>query len=113
MRKPDKVHQATFALHVGRSQVPILHVVPDAIQPGMWRIRFPDGALSDMVNLSRAKDAAVDIAEGIQARKKPHKWSLKPLQNFVWSASPISSNQSAYLGGPQTRAPRRAIKQAA
>ena len=29
----------------------------------MWRIKWPDGHLSDMVNLSRAKDAAVAIAE--------------------------------------------------
>jgi hypothetical protein len=28
----------------------------------MWRIRFPDGRLSDMANLTRAKDAAVACA---------------------------------------------------
>ena len=28
----------------------------------MWRIRYPDGWLSDMVNLTRAKDAAGLIA---------------------------------------------------
>jgi hypothetical protein len=32
-------------------------VVPDADWPGMWRVRMPDGRLTDMVNLSRAKDA--------------------------------------------------------
>jgi hypothetical protein len=31
--------------------------------PKMWRIRRPDGSTSDMVNLSRAKDAAAIIAE--------------------------------------------------
>ena len=30
--------------------------------PGMWRIRTPDGQLSDMVNRTRAKDAAITIA---------------------------------------------------
>jgi hypothetical protein len=33
-------------------------VVPDAVYAGMWRIDLGDGALSDMVNLSRAKEAA-------------------------------------------------------
>jgi hypothetical protein len=28
----------------------------------MWRVRYPDGRLADMVNLTRAKDAAVSIA---------------------------------------------------
>jgi hypothetical protein len=32
-------------------------IVPDPIWPGMYRIRRPDGSLSDMVNLTRAKDA--------------------------------------------------------
>ena len=33
-------------------------VVPDANHAGMYRVRTPDGHLSDMVNISRAKDAA-------------------------------------------------------
>jgi hypothetical protein len=28
----------------------------------MWRIRHPDGQLSDMANLIRAKDAATSVA---------------------------------------------------
>jgi hypothetical protein len=38
---------------------PTLHprVVPDQKWPGMYRVRQPDGSLSDMVNLTRAKDA--------------------------------------------------------
>jgi len=40
------------------------HVVatiePDSKWPGMWRVRC-GGSLSDMVNLSRAKDAAISI----------------------------------------------------
>ena len=37
--------------------------VPDAIYPGMWRVQWPDGRLSDMVNLSRANDAISDFLE--------------------------------------------------
>jgi hypothetical protein len=33
------------------------------IYPHMWRVRKPDGTLTDMVNLSRAKDAAMVLLE--------------------------------------------------
>ena len=32
-------------------------IVPDAKWPGIYRIRLPDGSLSDMANLTRIKDA--------------------------------------------------------
>jgi hypothetical protein len=35
-------------------------IVPDANWPGMWRVRS-GRRLSDMANLSRAKDAAISI----------------------------------------------------
>jgi hypothetical protein len=40
----------------------LLQVEPDAKYPQMWGIRLPDGSLSDMVNLARAKDAALSVA---------------------------------------------------
>lgn len=39
------------------------NVVPDAAHPGMWRVRWPDGRLSDMTNLTRAKDAVACFIE--------------------------------------------------
>ena len=33
-------------------------IVEDDRYPGMWRVRMSDGSLSDMVNRTRAKDAA-------------------------------------------------------
>src|SRR5262249_26244406 len=41
------------------SKKPVLdpRIVPDDRWPGMYRLRLPDGTLSDMVNLTRAKDA--------------------------------------------------------
>jgi hypothetical protein len=41
-------------------------IVPDECWPGMWRIRFPDGQLSDMVNLTRAREAlaSLEAADG-------------------------------------------------
>jgi hypothetical protein len=40
----------------------LVRVVPDEKYPGMWRVRSPDGRLSDMANITWAKDAAVTMA---------------------------------------------------
>ena len=37
-------------------------VVPDRQWPSMWRARLPSGLVSDLANLSRAKDAARTLA---------------------------------------------------
>ena len=47
-----------FSLHFGRRTPALIHVVPDGEWPHMFRVRSADGTLSDMVNLTRAKDAA-------------------------------------------------------
>jgi hypothetical protein len=47
-----------YTLHLGRSQKALLKVVPDAVYPGMWRV-LQAGCLSDVVNLTRAKDAGM------------------------------------------------------
>jgi hypothetical protein len=67
----------------GSHQKPLAIVGPDHKYPVLYRIRYPDGHLSDMVNLARAKDAACRFAlrslnsppqetplKGSQARKK-------------------------------------------
>jgi hypothetical protein len=40
----------------------VASIETDSIWPGMWRVRLPDGHLTDLVNLSRAKDAAASLA---------------------------------------------------
>jgi hypothetical protein len=47
-----------FGQHVDRRVSAVLYVVPDVTYPGMWRVKFADGSLSDMANLTRAKDGA-------------------------------------------------------
>jgi hypothetical protein len=67
----------------GTDETPLAILEPDAKYPILYRIRHPDGHLSDIVNLTRAKDAACCFAlrslnsrpqetpsEGSQARKK-------------------------------------------
>jgi hypothetical protein len=39
----------------GREQA---RIVPDQTYPGMWRVRLPDRPLTDMLNRTRARDAA-------------------------------------------------------
>jgi hypothetical protein len=83
-------------LFIAKRRTPAAIIVADDIWPGQWRIVRPDGSLSDHVNATRAKEAALDQAEAAEARKTPHKSPLKTLQNFLWSASPVRKNGSAY-----------------
>jgi hypothetical protein len=45
-------------------------LVPDATHTGMWRVRWPDGRLSDMTNLTRAKDAVACFMETEERRRR-------------------------------------------
>jgi hypothetical protein len=45
-------------------------VVPDSTYPNMYRVRWPDGRLSDMVNLTRANDAVAAFLETEERRKR-------------------------------------------
>ena len=70
-----------YRLHYASAKHPLAEIVPDANWPGMWRVRWPDGSLSDMANLSRAKDAAFVIAQkGPPARDG---------QRLHWQRAPI------------------------
>jgi len=46
----------------------LARVVPDEKYPGMWRVRSPDGRLSDMANITWAKDAAATMALAVLNR---------------------------------------------
>ena len=37
----------------------IARIIQDKRYPSMWRVALPNGTVSDMVNISRAKDAAM------------------------------------------------------
>jgi hypothetical protein len=54
----------SWELHVS-----IVTVVPDDTYPAMWRVRRPDGTLTDMANLTWARDGAVAIALGVLNRQ--------------------------------------------
>jgi hypothetical protein len=61
-----------WVLKLGRRKLG--RVFPDDRYPGLWRSRRADGRLSDMANLSWAKDAVLAVAErDIAPSKSPAK----------------------------------------
>ncbi len=58
----------------GKRAMPI-EVLPDDQWPGLYRVHY-QGKISDMVNLTRAKDAAVAmVAASLNASQKPRPFS--------------------------------------
>jgi hypothetical protein len=55
--KTERVNFDPFAITRWR-------VIPDKHWPGMYRLRLPDGSLTDMVNLTRARDALAELRGG-------------------------------------------------
>jgi hypothetical protein len=53
----------SFTLHRGGRGPALAMVEPDALYPGMWRVRMPDGRYSNMVNLAQAKEAALSFVD--------------------------------------------------
>jgi hypothetical protein len=76
-------------------------LMPDAVYPGMWRVRWPDGRLSDMTNLARAKDAIACFIETEERRLREQRQSRSEArlrsQNETLRTSQ-RANTSATLG---------------
>ena len=64
------VEETQRALVSGRSGPALPGFVPDAPWLGMYRVRMRDGLLSDMVNLTRAKDAVRTLAEAARREQQ-------------------------------------------
>jgi hypothetical protein len=50
-----------ISLHLGQGKAALLRVVPEAVYPGMFRVRGLNGSLTNMANLTWAKDGALAI----------------------------------------------------
>jgi hypothetical protein len=82
-----------FTLHLHNRGPALVAVVPDDICPGMWRVRRPDGGLSDLANVTRAKDATASVAlVFINHRKKQD-------QETPSEAPPVRQNVRPYVSG--------------
>ena len=96
-----------YRLHCGRSKKTIVKVVPDG--SGLYRIEWPDIGLSDIANLARCKQAALEWAEQyamIAGRNLSVAQRLKSLDNFWWSASLVRQKPSAQPQGYREAAQR-------
>jgi hypothetical protein len=71
---------------------PIAEVIPDKTWPGMWRVRTPEGHLSDMANLTRAKDAAFVMTQ----RGPPERNG----QHLRWKKAPVGDAQKRLVVSP-------------
>lgn len=78
-------------LRLGKRTTALLHVVLDKSYPSMWRIRFADGSLSDMANLTRAKDAALHIAVATLNRENR-------VQQSIADSPPVDLNDAGVTG---------------
>lgn len=52
--------------------------MPDTIHLGLWRVRWPDGRLSDATNIARAKDAIACFMETESRRQRGGRALQKP-----------------------------------
>ena len=83
-----------YSLYRGRSRKVLVRIIPDG---QLYRIEWPDIGLSDLVNLTRAKAAALEWAErrAMEDRKLPVARRLKSLDNFWWLAPYVRQNEAA------------------
>ena len=67
-------------LHVGRHCTGI-SLRPDGRYAQMWRVHWPDGWISPMGNITRAKDAALSALASIRGRGLTrgdvHRWHIR------------------------------------
>jgi hypothetical protein len=61
----DRLPRVRFLTEAGRdnpaAMAPYVAIVPDTAFPGMYRLKRTDGSPSDMLNLTRARDASAEI----------------------------------------------------
>jgi hypothetical protein len=97
-----------LALYNGRARRPLVRIVPDPVYPGMWRLAWPDGGMSDMANLSRIKDAAIALCERgpPQRNRRCLDWK-KDLSKTAIGGPPIRQNGSGVHREPPVLAQAR------
>jgi hypothetical protein len=78
-------------------------VVSDVAHRDMWRVRWPDGRLSDMTNLTRAKDAVACFME-TEERRRRGRHSPSEGRPCVKTGEPGAGRRSQRCGGPSVMA---------
>ena len=98
------------ALYLRDRGKPLATVEPDAQPVGMWRIRMPDGWVSDMTNLARAKDAAIRSILFVLNRKETarNRPSVAPMAEGPSLGRQRNDRQKRRFRGPSKRPRGRA-----
>jgi hypothetical protein len=81
----------------------LARIVPDGVYPGMWRAKMPLGKLSDMTNLTRAKDAAMSIALSILNREQKAQETVSEAPPTAPNGFEADQDLEAVLAGPEAR----------
>ena len=106
-----------YELFYGQASTPLVRVEPDRTYPDLWRIVWPDGRVSDIVNLTRAKDAAMTLCERGPPARDPQRfhWRLnrsdspsagRTCVESAEPALPAGSSSNCKRGGRPQCAPR-------
>ena len=69
--------QPALLLFYGNAKTLLVRVEPDARYPGMWRMHWPSGEISDLASLARIKDAAVVLCERGPPARNPQRLHWK------------------------------------
>jgi hypothetical protein len=90
---------SVIELWIGRRDTGV-RLWPDGVFPILWRICWPDGALSPMGNISRAKEAAILFARprGLGGHAVA-RWHVREIA----SEAPLAARKAVAVG----RVPRR------
>jgi hypothetical protein len=83
-------------------------IVPDKRYPQMWRVRHPNGSLSDMINRTRAKDAAMAML-GKDIKGPPNARAGTARSTFVTSLTPIWHSPVGINRKPPCRSAQESI----
>jgi len=78
-RKPSskRLHWRGRTVHFGKRILATM--VPDDTYPAMWRVKLPDGQLTDMANISWTRERAIALAlEAISADSTANRICRKP-----------------------------------
>jgi hypothetical protein len=82
-----------YGLHYGDAATALVRILPDEQWAGMFRMHWPDGSISDMANLTRARDAAAAICERgppVRNSRRFH-WKIERSKTAL-EAPPIAPN---------------------
>ena len=87
-----------------RAQVIVRVVQEDSIYPNMWRVEFVDRTLSDMVNLTRAKDAGATHAPALLNQKRRRSSTKKNITRRAFGRPLARSSRRPAITLPESEA---------